>query len=119
MLVCFISIKCYDFFQSSSLRYTCFQIETYMVFLFLFLHLNTKYLARSKIKLIETDLSFPCVMSCRIVKTRVRQGEACYEVEWHKPGFTHNFNSICQGSSSKLVVVFFVFFSVRLLSAQN
>ena len=114
MLVCFISIKCYDFFQSSSLRYTNFKLK-----LFLFLHLNTKDLARSKIKLIETDLSFPCVMSYRIVKTRVRQGEACYEVEWHKPGFTHNFNSICQGSSSKLVVVVFVFFSVRLLSAQN
>ena len=57
ILIYFISIECYYYFQSSSLRYTCFQIETCMVFL-LFLYLNMKYLARSKIKLIETDLSF-------------------------------------------------------------
>ena len=57
MLVCFISIKCYDFFQSSSLRYTNFKLKHGVSVLFL--HLNMKYFARSKIKLIETDLSFP------------------------------------------------------------
>ena len=34
ILIYFISIECYYYFQSSSLRYTCFQIETCMVFLF-------------------------------------------------------------------------------------
>jgi len=32
MLVCFISIKCYDFFQSSSLRYTNFKLKQFEQF---------------------------------------------------------------------------------------
>ena len=48
------SIKCYNFFQSSALRYTNFKLKHAWCF-FPVLH----HFARSKLKLIETDLSFP------------------------------------------------------------
>ena len=40
MLVCFISIKCYNFFQSSSLKYTNFKLKHKWCFFSVFLHLN-------------------------------------------------------------------------------
>ena len=60
MLVCFISIKCYAFFQSSSLRYTCtnFKLKHTWCFLSVFTF-KYEHFSRSKIKLIESELSFP------------------------------------------------------------